>query len=77
MSNTNKQQNTVIDQICNSQGRFFGLYTTNRPAMNAQFKSETKSYVMIYDRNARTQRKLAKSSIIGVSIGGRVFGQAY
>ena len=76
MNNT-KQQTSVINEIRNSRGRFFGLYTSNRPAINAQFHSETPSYVMIYDRNSRTQRKLAKSSIIGVSISGRIVGQAY
>ena len=76
MNNT-KQQNNVINEIRNSRGRFFGLYTNNRPAINAQFQSETPAYVMIYDRNSRTKRKLAKSSIIGVSISGRIVGKAY
>jgi hypothetical protein len=71
------QQNNVINEIRNSKGRFFGLYTNNRPAMNAQFQSETPSYVTIYDRNSRVKRKLAKSSIIGVCIAGAVIGQAY
>ena len=76
MNNT-KQQNNVINEIRNSRGRFFGLYTNNRPAINAQFQSETPSYVMIYDRNSQMKRKLAKSSIIGVSISGRIVGKAY
>jgi hypothetical protein len=76
MNNT-KKQDSVINEIRNSRGRFFGLYTNNRPAINAQFQSETPAYVMIYDRNSRTKRKLSKSSIIGVSIGGQVFGQLY
>ena len=73
----NKQTNKVLPLIRNSQGRFFGLYTTNRPAMNAQFRNETESYINVYDRNSRVQRKLAKSSIIGVSFQGQVFGEAY
>jgi hypothetical protein len=76
MNNTN-QQNDVINEIRNSRGRFFGLYTKNRPAINAQFQGETPSYVMIFDRNSRAKRKLAKSSIIGVYISGRAIGETY
>lgn len=76
MNNT-KQQNNVIDEIRNSKGRFFGLYTNNRPAINAQFQGETPSYITVYDRNARVKRKLAKSSVIGVYIAGSVIGQVY
>ena len=76
MNNTKRQKN-VIDQIRNSRGRFFGLYTSNRPAINAQFHGETPSYVMIYDRNSGEKLKLAKSSIIGVAIGGQLIGQGY
>lgn len=76
MNNT-KQQDSVINEIRNSRGRFFGLYTNNRPAINAQFHSETPSYVMIFDRNSRMKRKLAKSSIIGVYIAGKLTGQGY
>jgi hypothetical protein len=76
MRNTNKQSK-LIEAIRTSKGRFFGLYTTNRPAINAQFQSETPAYVMIYDRNSRVNRKLAKSSIIGVHIAGQTLGEAY
>jgi hypothetical protein len=75
----NKQQNSkVLPLIRNSAGRFFGLYTANhRPAINAQFRSETPSYIKVYDRNARTNVKLAKTNILGVSFAGKVFGEAY
>ena len=76
MNNANQQTN-VINEIRNSRGRFFGLYTKNYPAINAQFQGETPSYVMVFDRNSRKNRKLAKSSIVGVSISGRVVGEAY
>lgn len=76
MTNTSKQ-NKVIDAIRTSKGRFFGLYTNNRPAINAQFQGETPAYVMIYDRNSRVNRKLAKSSIIGVHIAGQTIGKSY
>lgn len=62
---TNKQI-SALNQIRNSKGRFFGLKTTSGEVMNAQFRSETDSYVHIYDRNNRRNRKLAKTSIASV-----------
>lgn len=76
MKNTSKtttrsnQLNTdsVIRNITNTRGRFFGLYLTNGEVLNAQYRSQTASYITIFDRNQRTTRKLRKSSVARATV---------
>ena len=63
--------------IRNTRGRFFGLYTTQGEAMNAQLMSETDNYVQGYDRNAGENRRLAKTSICGVRLAQQNFGKVF
>jgi hypothetical protein len=63
--------------ICNSKGRFFGLYTSKGESFNAQLMSVTPNYVNVYDRNANSTRKLAKTSICGVRIAAKNFGKVF
>jgi hypothetical protein len=63
-----KQQIDALNAIRNSKGRFFGLYTTQGSVINAQFVSETDSYIHVYDRNKFANRKLAKTSVAKVNI---------
>jgi len=71
-----KKVNTrVMKAIRNTKGRFFGLYTTQGTAMNAQLMGETDNYVSVYDRNAGVSRRLAKTSIAGVRIAAQNFGK--
>jgi hypothetical protein len=67
--NKQSNQDKIVNAIRNSKGRFFGLRTKGGDSINAQFVSETPSYVVVYDRNRDFQRKLAKSSLAGVSMG--------
>jgi len=67
MNTTN--QNKIVRAMRNSRGRFFGLTTKAGDSINAQFISESPSYVTVYDRNRSSQRKLAKSSLTGLSMG--------
>lgn len=60
--------------IRTSGGRFFGLYTKAGEAINAQFVSETPSYVNVWDRNHNELRKLAKSSVTGLRLQGQRIG---
>lgn len=60
--------NNAIDKIRNSGGRFFGLYTKQGAAYNAQFRNETPNYIMFWDRNNKVERKVAKSSIQRVTL---------
>jgi hypothetical protein len=38
---------------------------------------ETDNYVKVYDRNARVNRKLAKTSICGVRLAEQSFGKVF
>ena len=71
-----KKVNTrVMKAIRNTKGRFFGLYTTQGTAMNAQLMGETDNYVNVYDRNAGVNRKFAKNNIAGVRVAEKNFGK--
>lgn len=70
----NATLNQIMGAIRQSKGRFFGLYTKQGESINARFVNESPSYVSIYDRNNGLQRKLAKSSVIGVRISERSVG---
>lgn len=63
MKQLNKTQISKLNAIRNSKGRFFGLYTKQGEAINAQFRGETDAYVDVYDRNSHRTRRIAKSSI--------------
>jgi acetoacetate decarboxylase len=63
MKKLNKTQISTLNSIRNSKGRFFGLYTKQGEAINAQFRGETDAYVDVYDRNNKRTRRIAKSSI--------------
>lgn len=67
-------QNKIMKAIRSSKGRFFGLYTKKGQSINAQFVSESPSYVTVYDRNSGMNRKLAKTSLNAISIQGQLVG---
>ena len=58
----------LIQNIANSKGRFFGLYLTNVEVLNAQYRSQTNSYIMVYDRTSRSVRKLRKTSVASATV---------
>jgi hypothetical protein len=68
--NTNSKVNTnsVIQNIVNTKGRFFGLYLTNGEVLNAQYRSQTNSYITVFDRSRRTVRKLRKTSVARATV---------
>lgn len=63
MEKLNKIQISALNTIRNSKGRFFGLYTKQGEAINAQFRGETDSYLDVYDRNNYRNRRIAKTSL--------------
>lgn len=69
MKKLTKQQIEALNAIRQSKGRFFGLYTTQGDVLNAQFNGETDAYIHVYDRNRRSHRKMAKSSVSSVTLG--------
>ena len=66
MKKMTQRQIDALNTIRNSKGRFFGLKTTAGEVLNAQFRGESDSYVRVYDRNNRENRKFAKTSIASV-----------
>ena len=72
-----KVNNRVMKAIRNTKGRFFGLYTTQGEALNAQFGGETDNYIHVYDRNSGLERKLAKTSVCGVRLAQQNFGKVF
>ena len=66
MKKMTQKQIDALNMIRNSKGRFFGLKTTAGEVLNAQFRGESDSYVRVYDRNNRENRKFAKTSIASV-----------
>ena len=71
--NKTKQKN-IVKAILGTKGRFFGLYTKNGESVNAQFVSESPSYVTVYDRNRSVNRKFAKTSLTGFRLGSQTIG---
>lgn len=69
--------NQIMGAIRESRGRFFGLYTKQGESINARFINESPSYVSVYDRNNRSERRLAKSSVVGVRISERSVGSTF
>jgi hypothetical protein len=73
----NATLNQIMGAIRESRGRFFGLYTKQGESINARFINESPSYVSVYDRNNRSERRLAKSSVVGVRISERSVGSTF
>ena len=65
----------MLNAIRNTKGRFFGLYTKQGEVLNAQFRGESDQYLKVYDRNSKVDRRFAKTSVRGASIGSTVFGK--
>ncbi len=63
----NRKQSSALKAIRETKGRFFGLHTTQGEVVNAQFLGETSNYITIFDRNARFNRRLAKTSLASVN----------
>ena len=68
------QQNKIMKAIRSSKGRFFGLYTKAGESINAQFISESPSYVTVFDRNNRVNRKFAKTSLSALRLKNQRIG---
>jgi len=68
MKNTSKTTTDLIENITNTKGRFFGLYLTNGEVLNAQYRSQTNSYITVYDRSAKSMRKLRKTSVANATV---------
>ena len=65
----NRKQQTALNVIRGTRGRFFGLRTSQGETFNAQFRGEMDSYIQIFDRNNGLLRRFAKTSLDKVSFG--------
>lgn len=72
-----RNNNKIINTIRNSRGRFFGLYTKQGEALNAQYVDESPSYITVYDRNQGDYRKFSKKSLSGLNFQGTLIGKSY
>lgn len=66
--NRTTTSNTLFDRIAATKGRFFGLYLKNGEAVNAQYRSQSQSYLNVYDRNLKTTRRFHKASVIKATV---------
>jgi acetylglutamate kinase len=64
----NTVNTTLITKISETKGRFFGLYLRSGEVLNAQYRSQTDSYVRVFDRNAKQDRLIKKTSITAASV---------
>jgi hypothetical protein len=63
---------TKLEQTLSGlRGRFFGIETKQGTKINAQLLKETDKYVTINDTRTKAHRKIAKESIMAVTVGGQ------
>ena len=65
---TTVQRTNIFQRIENTKGRFFGLYLSSGEKINAQYRSQTDSYLRIYDRNRQKNRMILKTTIIRATV---------
>jgi hypothetical protein len=65
---TNKKTSALFDRIANTGGRFFGVTLQNGERINAQYRSQSDSYLTVYDRNQARLRRLLKSNVATATV---------
>jgi len=69
MTNRN---NTALNVIANTAGRFFGLQTRSE-SINAQLVNFGPSLISVRDRNSGRYRNIAKKQVKAVTFQGRTY----
>lgn len=59
---------SLFDRLTKTGGRFFGLYLRNGEKINAQYRSQSDRYLMVYDNNKVRNRRILKSEVIGATV---------
>jgi hypothetical protein len=59
---------SIFQRLSENGGRFFGLYLNSGERINAQYRSQTEKYLMVYDRNRARNRRILKSCVSTVNI---------
>ena len=66
-------QEKKISVLENSRGRFVGIQTAKGASMNARYVGSSENYVTVFDRNSKSNVKMAKTSVVSVTYGGETF----
>ena len=66
-------QKNKISVLENSRGRFVGIQTAKGNNINARFVGSSDNYVTVFDRNSKSNVKMAKTSVASVTYGGETF----
>lgn len=65
---TNKRTSGLFDRIANTGGRFFGVTLQNGERINAQYRSQSERYLVVYDRNQARNRRLLKTNVARATV---------
>jgi hypothetical protein len=68
-STTSSRRTTALfDRIANTGGRFFGVTLQNGERINAQYRSQSEQYLVVYDRNQARNRRLLKTNVAAATV---------
>jgi hypothetical protein len=63
-----KRTSALFDRIANTAGRFFGVTLQNGERINAQYRSQSDRYLVVYDRNQARNRRLLKTNVATTTV---------
>jgi hypothetical protein len=63
-----KRTSALFDRIANTAGRFFGVTLQNGERINAQYRSQSDRYLVVYDRNQARNRRLLKTNVAATTV---------
>ncbi len=67
-SRLTRTTSSLFDRLPNTKGRFFGLYLSSGERINAQYRSQSDRYLMVYDRNNVRNRRILKTQVVGATV---------
>jgi hypothetical protein len=65
---TSKRTTALFDRIANTAGRFFGVTLQSGERINAQYRSQSERYLVVYDRNQARNRRLLKTNVSAATV---------
>lgn len=63
-----RKTKSMFERIANTAGRFFGLTLQTGEKINAQYRSQSDRYLVVYDRNRSKNRRLSKTSVVDATV---------
>ena len=61
--NKSRNYSTIFQRVAETGGRFFGLYLSNGERINAQYRSQSEKYLVVFDRNKFKNRRILKTQV--------------